>query len=150
MRYNLRNMTKFPVYCIILVLTSVPLILTKRYSKKTAGNNVRNAVIKIKWFTSGDMVTKVPIERRLKDVDEGTAMNEEYFFFGDVNDRKQARETSGQDSFWELYKKLDSGKKPPVYNQLVRGSKPVLTKFRYVVVPVWYEDDDTSVKDKKI
>jgi len=80
--------------------------------------------IKYKWITSGDMVLKIPIERRLEHIKIGP------------RDR--------QDSFWSLFNQLDSAKKGPIYTRQDEESKPVLSNFRYAFVPIWWSDEEKT------
>jgi len=139
MSYNIRKMAKFLVYCSTFLSISESLTLKEDF-------NFTNVETESEWIANGDMVTKIPTGRRLDDVPEMT-LNEEIFCPEDINDKRQPRSNSGQDSYWELYSQLDSGKNQPIYNQ---ESKPVLFKFRYIFVPIWWSDENTSDAEKVI
>ena len=107
-----------------------------------------------RWITKGDMVAEIPIDSqhlRLESESDRTSesevMFEKSFFAEDINDIMQASapSTSTSDkSFWDLYNKLDSGKKAPMYTQSVNQTKPVLTKIRYIYVPILYNDEPSE------
>jgi len=139
MVYNIRKTTKILVYCSTFFSTSESLTLKEDF-------DFTNVATESEWITTGDMVTKIPTGRRLDNVTD-MMLNEDIFCPEDVNNKRQPRSNSGQDSFWELYNQLDSGKNPPIYNQ---ESKPVLSKFRYIIVPIWWNDEDTSDPDRII
>ena len=154
MRCNNLQILNLLVNCAIIIASSVSSIQTDESIATNGGlrktQDVSTAMmdveIKYKWITSGDMVLKIPIERRL---DGSEMINEEKFITTDINDLNQPRSKSGQDSFWNLFNQLDSGKRAPIYTRQNEGSKPVLSKFRYAFVPIWWSDEQQT-SNKKI
>jgi len=149
MRCNNLQILNLLVNCAIIIASSVSSIQTDESIATNGGlrktQDVSTAMmdveIKYKWITSGDMVLKIPIERRL---DGSEMINEEKFITTDINDLNQPRSKSGQDSFWNLFNQLDSGKRAPIYTRQNEGSKPVLSKFRYAFVPIWWSDEEKT------
>jgi len=109
---------------------------------------ITNSGSTYRWEVFSDMVTKVPITHRFDN--SSNATEDELFFAGNLNDITGLQSTSGSDNnLWNLFNKLDDGKNEIIYTK-VGDARPVLARFRYVVVPVWYNDEDTSDPEKQI
>jgi len=133
---------------------TLPREQNKIHKKSTI--NVVEAYDKYQWITSGgDMVKKIPIDGkrhliRAVTSDNDEMMLEKEFYSGDINDIRKPSQISGREAFWKLLGQIDDNKKPPLYTQEDELSRPVLTTFRYAVVPIWWSDEDSSDPSKDI
>jgi len=152
-RSHYRNIgTILIVFNIVCALTLGSVIEESRIGTYDAVYNtvdeelITNSGSTYRWEVFSDMVTKVPITHRFDN--SSNATEDELFFAGNLNDITGLQSTSGSDNnLWNLFNKLDDGKNEIIYTK-VGDARPVLARFRYVVVPVWYED--TSDPEKQI
>ena len=53
-------------------------------------------------------------------------------------------ETEGRQNFWTEFALMDNFKTPSIYRQTNSDGSPLLSRFRYVSVPLMWSDDDGS------
>jgi len=57
--------------------------------------------------------------------------------------------TPNRRKFWENFKKIDDWKDSSIYESGPDG-RPVLSKFKYIVLPIWWSDEDENDPNKKM